>query len=227
VLRKHWPEVKRFRDVRKVKEFPYCDVLFGGFPCQPVSRAGKRQAQEDDRWLWPEFHRAIDQVRPAWVVIENVEGLRTHGLLEILQGLAQSGYNAEWDHLPAGAFGAPHLRYRLFVVAYPQRRNCGTHTPIIFDERWYSAFRDGNYIASYSAIREGSATRVTAKAKAGKRKMGITRLGIAHGRGWPLEPGICRVANGTPYRLDRLGALGNAVVPRVAEWIGRRIMEAA
>jgi DNA (cytosine-5)-methyltransferase 1 len=226
VLRRHWPNVRRYEDVRQIRKLPQVDVLWGGFPCQPVSQIGHRAYNQDYRWLWPEFHRIIDLLQPDWVVIENVTGLQTHGLNEILYTLAGSGYDAEWDRLPAAAFGAPHLRYRIFVVAYPQAEKEIGNDPRIFDERWQDYFKAGDYIASYAAINEGLPRRVRAKAKQRARKMGVTRLGITHGRSWPVEPEIHRVAYGVPHRLDRTRALGNAVVPRVAEWIGRRIVEA-
>lgn len=224
ILRQHWPEVKRYRNVYNVEEFPYVDVLFGGFPCQPVSLAGKRQ-DDDERWLWPEFHRVITQMHPPWVVIENVEGLQSKGLGDILKDLASCGYDAEWDCLPASAFGAPHIRFRFFIVAYPREK---LHRgPRVFDEKWEERFVHRDYVASYAAIREGHVRRVCSSAKAAERKVGITRLGITHGRSWVLEPDVDRVADGSTVRVDRITALGNAVVPRVAEWVGRRIIEYA
>jgi len=222
VLKKHWPDVKRYGDVRKLKRLPPVDILFGGFPCQPVSLAGSREFQKDKRWLWPEFNRIIRMLRPRWVVIENVEGLQTNGLAEILKALAESGYDAEWDRLPASAFGAPHLRYRIFILAYPRTDE---QEPRIFREEWERNFRAGDYIASHAALRKGSLSRFDAEAEAVPFKVGIARLGIAHGRGWPVEPRVARVAHGVPAYVDRIRGLGNAVVPRVTEWIGCRIIE--
>ena len=126
VLAKHWPDVKRMADIREVKgdEFGTVDVICGGFPCQPHStaRAKKPPGAEDERDMWPEFIRIIRAVRPQWVVAENVPGLfssndrRFFG--NILRDLAASGYDAEWQVIPAGAFGLPHRRERVFVVAY-------------------------------------------------------------------------------------------------------------
>src|SRR3990172_267325 len=96
------------------------DLICGGFPCQPFSVAGKRKGTADKRWLWPEFHRIIRLLRPEYILLENVPGILASwgGMGEILRDLAQSGYDAEWDCIPAAAFGAPHLRYRVFIVAY-------------------------------------------------------------------------------------------------------------
>jgi DNA (cytosine-5)-methyltransferase 1 len=128
VLAKHWPTVPRYGDIKEIdfSTLPAVDLICGGFPCQPVSCAGKRQGDKDKRWLWPEFYRAICEARPRWVLVENVPGLLSvaDGRLfgGILGDLARSGYNAEWDLLPAAAFGAPHLRFRLFLVAHA--RSC-------------------------------------------------------------------------------------------------------
>lgn len=123
VLAKHWPEVPCYGDIKAVdfRTLPRPDLLCGGFPCQPFSVAGKRQGTADDRWLWPEFYRAICEIKPRWVLVENVPGLlsidsgRVFG--GILRDLAQVGYDAEWDVLSAAQFGAPHLRFRVFLVA--------------------------------------------------------------------------------------------------------------
>src|SRR5574338_1226981 len=88
VLERHWPGVPNLADVRNVTGpgVPAFDLLAGGFPCQPVSSAGKRLAQRDPRWLWPEFQRIIEEFRPALVIAENVPGLRKRGLGLVLSG---------------------------------------------------------------------------------------------------------------------------------------------
>lgn len=133
VLRRHWPDARRFSDVREVGgEAARVDVVCGGFPCQPVSLAGRRLAQLDERWLWPEFARVIRAVEPRVVVIENVPGLRTAGLRDVLADLADLGFDAEWSCVAAGEdprrthgwphAGAPHERRRIFLVAtHPDR----------------------------------------------------------------------------------------------------------
>ena len=133
VLRRHWPGASRFADVREVTSgAARVDVVCGGFPCQPVSVAGQRLAQADERWLWPEFARIIRDVEPRAVVVENVPGLRTAGLRDVLADLADLGFDAEWTCVAAGEdprrthgwphAGAPHERRRLFLVAtHPDR----------------------------------------------------------------------------------------------------------
>lgn len=123
VLARHWPNVPRFTDVREVTHAAGpVELVAGGFPCQPHSIAGKRQASADDRDLWPEFARIIRELEPKWVLAENVPGLlsseRGRFFGTVLRDLATLGYDAEWESLPAAAFGAPHLRWRVFLVAY-------------------------------------------------------------------------------------------------------------
>ena len=124
VLAERWPNVKRYGDIYEVNgtELEWVDVICGGFPCQPFSHAGKRKGPEDSRWLWPEFYRIVCEVRPRWVIIENVPGLlsidsgRVFG--SILRDLSEAGYDAEWRIVSAADVGARHLRKRVFIVGY-------------------------------------------------------------------------------------------------------------
>jgi DNA (cytosine-5)-methyltransferase 1 len=119
VLERHFPTVRRIDDVRKIDaSVTRPDVICGGFPCQPHSLAGKRRGTSDERWLWPEFARIVGAVRPSAVFIENVPGLRTSGLRDVLADLADLGFDAVWDCFTAAEVGAPQLRRRLFVFAY-------------------------------------------------------------------------------------------------------------
>ena len=199
ILEKHWPDVRRYRDVKECKNLPYVDVIAGGFPCQPVSVAGKRKVQADSRWLWPEFSRIVSEVRPRYVIVENVPGLLTSGGMgDIFISLAQMGYDAEWGCVSAASVGAPHLRKRIFIVAYPSGEqnssisNNESSKPYIFSS---GEFR-GSSLRSY---------RKTTN--------------------WLFEPNVGRVAHGIPSRVDRLISLGNAVTPQQAECIGKLITE--
>lgn len=127
VLQKNWPEIWRWDDVRTFlrgaawrarKSLWQCDLICGGFPCQPVSVAGRRRGEADERWLWPEFARILRILRPRYALLENVPGLLRLGFGSVLRDLHESGYDAEWTMLPAATFGAPHLRWRVFLVAY-------------------------------------------------------------------------------------------------------------
>jgi DNA (cytosine-5)-methyltransferase 1 len=121
VLQKHWPGVPKYGDIYEVDftTLEPVDLICGGFPCQPFSCAGKQLGENDERYLWPEFARAIRQVKPQWVLLENVPGLlamaREFG--QVLADLASCGFDASWSVLSACSMGAPHTRKRLFVVA--------------------------------------------------------------------------------------------------------------
>lgn len=188
VLQKHWPDVPRHGDI-KTFEPAKVDVVCGGFPCQDVSQAGnKKGIKGRQSGLWVEYARVIREIRPRFVVVENVEALRFkgRGLYRVLSDLAAIGYDAEWCCVPAGAFGAPHIRERLFLV--------------------------GNT--------DGAPTDIFSATSASRHSVGKSSW-------WATEPRVGRVDNGAPNRVDRLRGLGNAVVPQVAEWIGRRLMEFA
>jgi DNA (cytosine-5)-methyltransferase 1 len=125
VLKHYWPEAESFNDITKTDFTKYANqisILTGGFPCQPYSSAGKRKGKEDERHLWPEMLRAIREIRPRWVVGENVFGLVnwSGGLVfhEVQADLEAEGYEVFPFLLPAAAVGAPHRRDRIWFVAY-------------------------------------------------------------------------------------------------------------
>jgi DNA (cytosine-5)-methyltransferase 1 len=119
ILSNRFPNTYNYVDVNELVEniIEPVDVLIGGFPCQPVSGAGRKDGVDDPRWLWPAFHRAIRHLRPAYVVVENVPGLFSRGFGDVLGALAVSGYNAEWFSLQSSDIGAPHRRKRVFILA--------------------------------------------------------------------------------------------------------------
>jgi DNA (cytosine-5)-methyltransferase 1 len=124
VLAKHFPKAQRFEDIRACgrRNLSRVDILTGGFPCQDISNAGKREGIKGERSaLWTEFARIIRELRPRYVVVENVAALLGRGVERVLGDLAARGYDTEWDCLPACAFGAPHQRDRLFIIAYAKR----------------------------------------------------------------------------------------------------------
>lgn len=217
VLTKHWPDVPKYGDITQIggNDLETVDLLCGGFPCQDVSVAGQRAGLSGNRsTLWSEFFRIIGEIRPKWVVVENVRGLyssdagRFFGA--ILKDLASIRYDAEWDCLPAAFVGAPQLRHRVFIVAYPESHNGdSTPSPHIFTQG-YSDLGD-NWRPASEIIWNGLWI---------DRKDPTTYI-----RGFP-QPIFHRMDHGVPNRMDQLKSLGNAVVPQVAEWIGRRIVEA-
>ena len=129
VLEKHWPDVPRWRDIRTLTGADFyertgmrtVDVISGGFPCQPFSVAGKRKGKEDDRYLWPEMLRVISEIRPTWVVGENVPGIINLALDTVLSDLESIGYTCQTFVVPACGVDAPHTRSRVAIVAYRMR----------------------------------------------------------------------------------------------------------
>lgn len=126
VLEKHWPEVPRWKDIRTLtKESFYertglrtVELISGGFPCQPFSCAGKRRGKDDDRYLWPEMLRVINELRPTWVVGENVANIVNMALDQVLSDLENQGYQTRAFIIPACGVDAPHRRDRCAIVAY-------------------------------------------------------------------------------------------------------------
>jgi DNA (cytosine-5)-methyltransferase 1 len=129
VLRKHWPDVPIFEDIRTLSATDIgetIEVICGGFPCQDISDAGTRRGIDGNRsGLWWEFHRLIKETQPKWVLAENASALRYRGLDQVLRSLSEIGYDAEWHCIPASAVGAPHIRDRTWIVAYPHNRGSG------------------------------------------------------------------------------------------------------
>lgn len=218
VLEKHWPHVKRYPDIRDVVRPEPVDLICGGFPCQDVSLAGKRAGLEGKRsTLWSEMFRLVCEVRPRWVVAENVPGLlssdggRFFG--GILRDLAAGGYDAEWGVLSAATLGAPHRRQRIFIVANPGRSG---ESGISHDE---TDRRSGSLLGKETEILQGRHAQEDVANPNSKRRESSAK------KWWATEPNLGRVAHGVPSRVDRLKCLGNAVVPQVAQVIGEMILK--
>lgn len=275
ILAHHWPEVPKHDDVRtavewwRVENRPAVDLVTGGFPCQTVSTAGRRRGQADERWLWPAMAAVVRALRPRWVLVENVPGLLVPVAVrddaggvaghvrapveDVLGDLAASGYDAEWDCVPAAAVGAPHRRDRVFIIAHT---NSHEHQGSPSAVRWSPSAvvpadadgcglaehpeRHGEPVARFEpslrsdvgGLREDVAD-IGGEGLQGSRHAGQAsrrpRMVFSDGRStrrswWAAEPDVGRVAHGVPARVDRLRALGNAVVPHVAEHIGRLIL---
>ena len=240
VLEKHWPHVRRYTDIKTVdwSGVEPVDLVCGGFPCQPVSVAGKRKGTADDRWLWPEFIRCVGVLRPRYVLIENVPGLLTandgRAFAEVLRDMAACGYDAEWDCIPASAVGAHHRRDRFWLVAndgqQAVRTDNGKRTKRIFQNEGTLRLESDSsrtHVPNPDSEHCQEHERWDQFQEKG-REVPFGRRDCDGGRTWSPEPSVGRVVDGVSTRMDknRLHCLGNAVVPQVVEWIGRRIMEA-
>ena len=196
VLEKHWPGVPRWRDIRTLTGESFYEhtgrrtvtVVSGGFPCQPFSTAGKRRGKDDDRYLWPEMLRVISEIKPAWVVGENVAGIVSMALDTVLSDLESIGYATQAFVIPACAVDAPHRRDRVAIVA----NNPGVRIPGLRSIR--------NKVCKSPIDETLSDRNVDYK--------------ISDKARWDREPDVGRVVHGVSNRVDRLKCLGNAVVPQ-------------
>lgn len=234
VLKKHWPEIPNLGDVKLINwsEVPNVDIIAGGYPCQPFSTAGKRKGKEDPRHLWPYVLDAIRAIRPRYALMENVRGHLTLGFGDVLADLASCGYSAEWQIISAASVGAPHRRDRLFFVAYPDSER-SHRTEVNSTEGRQSALVDfarcGEEMAYPPCGVRGYTESQSLGEVFGQTPESGERSGDegAFGSWWKTEPGMGRVAHGVPDRVDKLRGLGNAVVPQVAELVGRLISQHA
>lgn len=229
VLAKHWPSVPVHTDIRKLRGSAVgtVDLVCGGFPCQDISAAGSRIGINGQRsGLWSEYARIVSELRPRFVVVENVDDLAIRGLGRVLGDLAALGYDAEWYCIPAAAVGADHWRDRLWIVAYPD----GSRSESLHIEwREQCAEEVGKDAANGHGAR--SPRRLQAGTLSSDARAIGPRLGLAlcseiafpelDGAGSPV---LGRGEDGIPNRVDRMHALGNSIVPQIAEAIGRAIM---
>lgn len=237
VLKKHWPQVPIFEDIRTLSYEGPVDVICGGYPCQSQSIAGIRKGKKDDRWLWPEMFNCIKKHRPRWIIGENVAGHIDMELDDVLFDLESQGYSTETFVIPACAVNAPHRRDRVWIVANSQsersasgnnnkKSTCSGKPQQRESGRSRSGEDVANSVCTRSKIRVSK--KVCGQARNTKvinndcnRRSRWKRKSI-----WPTEPGVGRVVNGVSNRSHRLKALGNAVVPQIPEIIGMAILEA-
>jgi len=187
------------------------DVVSGGFPCQDISAAGAGKGIDGERsGLWSEMARIISEVRPRFVFVENSPLLVGRGLAVVLGDLAEMGYDAQWCIVSASDCGAPHQRDRCWIVANAN----GSREPQQAwkqQECWLGPEQRGEEMGD-TCSQGLSIARPKQVGEDGKQGWGMP----SPASGWPTEPDVCRVANGVAHRLDRIKALGNGQVPRVA-----------
>ena len=157
VLKKHWPDVPIFKDVRTMDYDGTVDIITGGYPCQPFSLAGKRKGAEDDRHLWPSMFKLIQKHRPTWVIGENVAGHIKMGLDSVLADLESENYSTRTFVIPACAVNAPHRRDRLWIVG--QSKHDGSFASGNFGE--FQGESDGTQTTIFEFARASSSTEQT------------------------------------------------------------------
>ena len=232
VLAKHWPEVLKYGDIKEVdwSEVERVDLVCGGFPCQDLSIAGKKEGLHGPRsGLYTELLFAVEWLRPEWVVVENVYHSWRRWMPQLRRALYRVGLASLPFRLRAADFGAPHIRSRGFILAH---RDSERLRELKGRWRWPSREEEGVAVFDGSLWVPGDGARLRRReGRSGgassslKERYASVRLGRRHW--WASEPELERLVHGIPPDVERNRALGNAVVPQVAEWIGRRILDVA
>lgn len=214
VLAKHWPNVRIYDDVKTINtsELPKIDVLCGGYPCQPFSTAGNRRGEADKRHMWPHMLRVVRELKPSWVVGENVKGHITIGLDTVCNDLEREGYTVRAVCIPACAIGTVHRRERVFVLA---------------NTAGYG--RDEGTTSSSNVPADDARRAEKSKEDCQYERCCGLRIKLDwQGRevgGWGVKPPDIRVDARLPNRVDRNKAVGNSVSPQQAYPIFKAIMD--
>lgn len=233
ILHKHWPNVPIFEDVSSLSSKDIdgtIDVICGGFPCQDISLAGKGAGLSGERsGLWFEFHRLIQEIKPKWVIAENVSALRSRGLDDVLRSLTEIGYDAEWHCIPASAIGAKHKRDRIWIIAYPSEQRCEQRGSdreerhLLPDEigdaskgeperqRWVRGAGTASQVNFTRLLANTSSIGSSGQGSSGEPiypETLINREAVEsqHGRVkhiWEVEPNVGRVVDGIPKGMDK------------------------
>ena len=255
ILKQHYPDTPIFEDVRKldyeqlrtaglISDTQRIDILTCSYPCQPFSVAGKKRGEEDPRHLWPEVHRLIrdDRIRPMYVLGENVGGHIRQGLDTVSEDMERCGYRWRCFSIEASCIGANHRRQRVWWIAedVEYTNNTRDRTP----KRETNAHREKKdqrrQEQSQSRVSRSSKDVADTNSRIGEAlnegrilgeqnqegsSNGYTDGGIQTRGNWDVEPNVGRVANGVPNRVHRLKALGNAIVPQMAYYIGTALIK--
>lgn len=234
VLEKHWPEVPIYDDIRTLTAARLAsdritvDAICGGFPCQDISVAGKGAGIDGARsGLWSEYARLVGELRPKYVIVENVAALLGRGLERVLGDLAALRYDAEWHCIPASAVGAPHLRDRVWIVAYPERANGGDCQEHAEEGQRQPGTHTNNPVSPglSTDVRgqriQGIISKKVQRQPAFSWCQDIRGIADFFQRSDIPEPLLWRIDDGLSDRVD---AIGNAVVPQIPEMIGCAII---
>jgi DNA (cytosine-5)-methyltransferase 1 len=238
ILERHWPDVHRERDIRQCgrHNLERVDCIIGGFPCQDISYAGAGAGLNGARsGLFFEAARLVRELRPRAVVLENVAGLLTRGLDRVLGTLASFGYCCEWHCIPAAAVGAPHIRDRVFILAY---RNGQSALPKYAE---MAKLPRGDVADTKRERQQRQRQSLNSSDSASNQKgKAVDAFDGCFKHFWAVEPAMGelvdgvsgglvrfagRVATGIPNRVHKLRCLGNAIVPQVAEVVARMALD--
>jgi DNA (cytosine-5)-methyltransferase 1 len=225
VLRKHWPKIPIISDIREVTKerltnegITAIKLISGGFPCQPFSTAGSQKGKDDNRYLWPEMLRVISEVKPDWVVGENVAGIINMALDRVCLDLEKEGYEVLPIVLPACSVSAKHRRERVFILGHAEHNGLPSGAVERSDAQtiqWppqrqnQSVQSSGTGNRSLLAFPTPEPPRLTSFGPDGRE----------------IELSVCGTPYGISGRVDRLKSLGNAVVPQQAYPIFKAIAE--
>lgn len=226
-------------DVKNVEgKIGDCDIIYGGFPCQDISIAGNGKGLEGERsGLFYEIVRLTKEIRPSFVFLENVPAIRTRGLEQVIKEFAKMGYDCRWTMLSAESVGANHKRERWFLLAYSnsselrdtkskrasrlssQPRDNGSKESLADSNGLRKSSKQENRKHTLDRTGNSSENVTNANSQGLERQREVTER--AHKKfnyacdssWWAIEPNVGRVANGTPFRVDRIKAIGNGVVP--------------
>jgi DNA (cytosine-5)-methyltransferase 1 len=244
VINTHF-DIPNYGDIKAINwaDVEPIDILTAGYPCQPFSHAGHRKGSDDERHIFPYILEAISVLRPRWVILENVRGHISLGLKEVLQGLAEQGYDARWQVVRASDVGAPHQRARLFIIAYPnsEHRGISFQTKEITDsndDRLNRGIKSG-YEKTQSSIEIitsdsssefipsiGNVSRLGRRFTS-RREMYLQTVPNALDQNGKLNAAFVEYMMGLPpgwvtkvnlSRAQQLKILGNGVVPQQAEY---------
>lgn len=241
VINEHF-NIPNYGDIKNINwvEVEPIDILTAGYPCQPFSHAGYRKGTDDERHIFPYILEAVSVLRPRWIVLENVRGHLSLGLKDVLQGLAEHGYDARWQVIRASDVGAPHQRARLFIIANSDgdareksRRafrgiSCATETIIDGTDRKIDrgSDKDDSYTDDQYKSHDGKVSRLgrrftprcemhlqtapDALDQTGKLNAEFVEYMMGLPKGWVTNIGLTRA--------QQLKMLGNGVVPQQAEY---------
>ena len=208
VLAKHWPNVPCFEDIKTITKDSineHIDIICGGFPCQDISVAGTRNGNAgldgERSGLWFEYLRLIKEISPSFAIIENVSALRTRGLEEVLRGLDEIGYDAEWHCIPATYAGAAHQRDRVWIVAHP--------ASVRVERVWAERIEKSRPLVEPFLPHRGSDGQWQVEPDLRRGVYGVSTRLDGRVNSW----------------MDRIKQCGNAVVPQIPQMIGMALLE--